>query len=150
MSLKSVEIVKMPRPKVHSISQLWSWWIKVRQASPPVRSIVLLAFKRRNSSGYATYCCIDTFSSCVLVVKSEVFVVNFTSYDDRVTWNVAKSRCEDLGQRLAVVDTAYKLTALREQVWVKNVNVYCNNETLFNNKYLCQNIFNMFEFVSVL
>ena len=89
----------------------------------------------------------DWWSSCFLnksmdhhQFESEDFVVNYTSYDDRVTWNAVKSRCEDLGQRLAVEDTAYKLTALREQVWVKNINVYCNNETLFNNKDLCQNI----------
>ena len=45
--------------------------------------------------------------------------IKFTLYGEKVEWDTAKSRCEDVGQRLAVLDTEEKLTALKEQVWVK-------------------------------
>ena len=41
--------------------------------------------------------------------------VIFTSFDESVNWSTAKSKCEDLGQRLAVLDTKEKLMAFREQ-----------------------------------
>ena len=40
----------------------------------------------------------------------------FTLHYEEVDWYTAKSRCEALGQRLAVLDTEEKLIALREQV----------------------------------
>ena len=45
--------------------------------------------------------------------KTEVI---FTLYDDPVNWVTAKSRCESLGQRLAVLDTPEKRAALQEQL----------------------------------
>ena len=41
--------------------------------------------------------------------------VIFTNFDESVNWMTAKSRCEDLGQRLTVLDTKEKLMAFREQ-----------------------------------
>ena len=70
--------------------------------------------------------------------------ISFTLHEEQVNWNKAKSRCEALGQRLAVLDTEDKLTALKEQVWVLMIYVQCNNEILY------QNIFKVFECVSVL
>ena len=48
--------------------------------------------------------------------KLAVSTVTFTRHDDYVDWNMAKSRCEADGQRLAVLDAPEKLTALQEQV----------------------------------
>ena len=45
--------------------------------------------------------------------------IYFTLHDERVNWTVAKSRCEALGQTLAVLDTEDKLTALKEQRTIK-------------------------------
>ena len=43
--------------------------------------------------------------------------VTFTQYtQERVNWTIAKSRCENWGQRLAVLDTPEKLTAFRKQM----------------------------------
>ena len=42
--------------------------------------------------------------------------VIFTRHYEEVDWNTAKSRCETVGQRLAVLDTVEKLVALQEQV----------------------------------
>ena len=82
---------------------------------------------------YPIFCIINTCPACVLryiklqiyisysssavsIVQLEISALKFTLYDERVKWSTAKSRCEALGQRLAVVDTADKLTALKEQV----------------------------------
>ena len=43
--------------------------------------------------------------------ESVVSAVTFTLSDEEVDWDTAKSRCEALGQRLAVLDTEEKLTA---------------------------------------
>ena len=61
--------------------------------------------------------CISPFSSAVSIVQSEITAVKFTLYEERVAWDTAKSRCEAAGQRLAVLDTADKLAALKEQMW---------------------------------
>ena len=60
---------------------------------------------------------------CLLISKlfstgteSAVSDVTFTRYDETVNWDTAKSRCEALGERLAVLDTAEKLSALQEQM----------------------------------
>ena len=42
--------------------------------------------------------------------------VNFTLHTENVDWTTAKSRCETLGEKLAVLDTKDKLTASQEQV----------------------------------
>ena len=47
---------------------------------------------------------------------SVVSAVNFTLHDEKVHWHTAKSRCEALGQRLAVLDTEDKRTTLQEQM----------------------------------
>ena len=49
-------------------------------------------------------------------MQSEITAVKFTLYEERVAWDTAKSRCEAAGQRLAVLDTADKLAALKEQM----------------------------------
>ena len=41
---------------------------------------------------------------------------DFTRHDDDADWHTAKSRCEALGGRLAVLDTEEKLVVLQEQV----------------------------------
>ena len=41
--------------------------------------------------------------------------VTFTCTRVDVNWPTAKSRCESMGQRLAVLDTKEKREALREQ-----------------------------------
>ena len=41
--------------------------------------------------------------------------VIFTLFTEDVNWVTAKSRCEDLAQMLAVLDTEEKRTSLREQ-----------------------------------
>ena len=48
--------------------------------------------------------------------ESAVSDVIFTRYDETVNWDTAKSRCAALGERLAVLDTAEKISALQEQV----------------------------------
>ena len=55
---------------------------------------------------------------CVSAAESEVSAVTFTYNSKRFYWHMAKSMCEYLGQRLAVLDTEEKLDALKEQVWV--------------------------------
>ena len=70
--------------------------------------------------------------------------ISFTLHQGPVKWATAKSKCEAAGQRLAVLDTEDKLSALKEQVWVLMIYVQCNNEILY------QNIFKVFECVSVL
>ena len=43
-------------------------------------------------------------------------VLTYTVHDgDGVNWSVAKFRCESQGQRLAVLDEAYKLQVLEAQ-----------------------------------
>ena len=42
--------------------------------------------------------------------------VRFARRAERVGWHTAKSKCEDIEWRLAVVDSDEKLTALEEQV----------------------------------
>ena len=52
----------------------------------------------------------------ILVIFSSMLsdlVLTYILYDeDEVKWGVAKSRCESQGQRLAVLDEAYKLQVL--------------------------------------
>ena len=56
-------------------------------------------------------------SNCKLLGPGLVIsAVNFTLHNDTVDWPTAKSRCEALGQRLAVLDTEQKQTELQEQV----------------------------------
>ena len=58
---------------------------------------------------YATYFCIWLRPFfCVSGVKPEVSAVKFILHDVNVNWTAAKSRCEALGQRLAVIDTEDK------------------------------------------
>ena len=53
------------------------------------------------------------FHSGLHLSKAEII---FTLYDDPVNWMTAKSGCESLGQRLAVLDTPEKRAALQEQL----------------------------------
>ena len=46
-------------------------------------------------------------------VRSE-FVLTF--FNEKETWHGAKSKCEHLGQRLAVLDTLDKRTAIASQM----------------------------------
>ena len=54
-----------------------------------------------------------TILSGLQLVGAEVI---FTLYDDEVNWATAKSRCESLGQRLVVLDTAEKRNELKAQM----------------------------------
>ena len=85
-----------------------------------LNSYVLLCLKKKKKYTYFdTDFVFVTFPVCVSGAESAALVINFTLHDENVNWNTAKSRCEALGQRLAVLDTPDKLATLREQVWVK-------------------------------
>ena len=54
----------------------------------------------------------------------------FTRFNERVNWTTAKSRCEAVGQTLAVLDTEEKRTALH----VQRMYSFCGFIRIFNKK----------------
>ena len=56
-----------------------------------------------------------SFYFVTIVTEFTAPTVTFTLYNDNVNWATAKSRCEDRGQRLAVLDTAQRRDELQLQ-----------------------------------